>query len=449
MGFRGKDISPYKESNEIRILICGASTSVDQAEFYKSWPGLLEKKLSEFYPDKNIVVLVQATGAYFTSDNLVFYVLRSQDYNFDLIIVYDGWNDITPSATKGFMSDYSHSRGRPFADKPLTQKIGTLINHIPFLKYSGIIGIVRHRISKKELTEFNNSLYKAAGHPSYGFRGMDTFKRNLETIAKLGSANGSKVLFISHVDLINGILKDRDAYLYHIVQKEHNDIVKQIGTSFPNCSFFDLDSVFPQDKKYFNDRIHFTEDGSKTVASKIFEYCKNKALVKQWNKNNYKRTVIYPFSDIDEAIHVGPSQYGWPLIGVISGDITRAAVRVHPHSNPHVENGFQIPLGFLPKGKYRLNIGMGYDASQYKKELTQGGGAGFTVRIIANGTKTTILQKKLFPGKNYTIGEFQETGVEFSVGSGNASIEFLTSLEGKEENNSLLWLYPVIYIEHS
>ena len=94
-GFRGKEISLEKPENTFRIFALGGSTmyGVGSTSDIKTIPGYLQQKFDEKVFSKKIEVINAgiSDGWSHTETNLVKITLL--DFNPDLLIVYDGWND--------------------------------------------------------------------------------------------------------------------------------------------------------------------------------------------------------------------------------------------------------------------------------------------------------------------------------------------------------------------
>lgn len=92
-GFRGRDVSVPKPKGVFRIVCMGGSTTEEGPDDASTYPALLEKKLSFFFPSHRIEVINCGISGLTTSTH----ILRFPDYlelQPDLIVVYEGVNDI-------------------------------------------------------------------------------------------------------------------------------------------------------------------------------------------------------------------------------------------------------------------------------------------------------------------------------------------------------------------
>ena len=93
-GFRGDKL---QNNPDYRIFVIGGSTvfGAGSTSDYTTISGYLEKKMSAQFPEQNIEIInAGIPKAYsFTESNLIKNKLL--EYNPDLLIIYDGWNDLT------------------------------------------------------------------------------------------------------------------------------------------------------------------------------------------------------------------------------------------------------------------------------------------------------------------------------------------------------------------
>jgi lysophospholipase L1-like esterase len=92
-GFRGNEI---QENSDYRIFLIGGSTTfgVGATSDYSTIPGYLQQFYDEQFPDKKIEVInAGIPGAYSYSEK---YLIENTllNYNPDLLVIYDGWNDV-------------------------------------------------------------------------------------------------------------------------------------------------------------------------------------------------------------------------------------------------------------------------------------------------------------------------------------------------------------------
>ena len=105
LGFRGEEISAKKPKNTFRIVILGGSTVLNrEVPFEQNAARLLEKKLRKQYPDKKIEIINAGKDYYTSEHSLIQYMFKISDLNPDLVIMWQGVNDM-------LMSCLSEGRG--------------------------------------------------------------------------------------------------------------------------------------------------------------------------------------------------------------------------------------------------------------------------------------------------------------------------------------------------
>ena len=62
---------------------------------------LLEKKLNDRFPEKDIIVYNCGMGGWTTAEILINFILKVYDYKPDLVIFYHAYNDIQAYLTPG------------------------------------------------------------------------------------------------------------------------------------------------------------------------------------------------------------------------------------------------------------------------------------------------------------------------------------------------------------
>jgi len=96
-GFIGDDFNPEKPSDEFRILMVGGSTmfGAESSSVNTTVPGILQKMMDYHNPDMNINVINAGISGANSIGELELISTKLVKYNPDIVIVYDGWNDIS------------------------------------------------------------------------------------------------------------------------------------------------------------------------------------------------------------------------------------------------------------------------------------------------------------------------------------------------------------------
>ena len=108
LGFRGPDITIPKPENLYRIVILGGSSAFDSSvkDWQKDSTKVLESELRRLYDTNNIEVINGATPGWNSWEDLANFEFRVLDLEPDLILIYQGVNDVhtrlvNPSAYRG------------------------------------------------------------------------------------------------------------------------------------------------------------------------------------------------------------------------------------------------------------------------------------------------------------------------------------------------------------
>ncbi len=95
-GLRGSDFSSIKPENTYRIFVVGGSTTFGTGTTSDSTtiPGFLQEKFDKESFPKNIEVINAGISGLFSGTEVGLIKQQILNFNPDLLIIYDGWNDI-------------------------------------------------------------------------------------------------------------------------------------------------------------------------------------------------------------------------------------------------------------------------------------------------------------------------------------------------------------------
>lgn len=293
-GFVGKkEYSLIKNKNIKRILVLGGSTVEGLPPHFENleknpnltWTHLLEENLNNLSKRENykfkFEVLNLGCSGYTSYESLFAYICRGKWFKPDLVISYQGVNDIVCSfLAKNFQEDYSHVRENNFPkvssslwNSPLYSPLMSLsqfLNRIlVVLKIKKPDGLI-YAITKK-VVEFDD-IYDASK--------ISIFLENIKMLDTLCKSNNSILLNISMVwdDLRPFIMSH--AYVDARIE------LKSKVTSFYNQYFYELNSKLLKEKDllsyqlqesdfyphYYYDGIHFNLEGIKKIAKVSSDY---------------------------------------------------------------------------------------------------------------------------------------------------------------------------------
>ena len=299
LGYRGEEFSIIKPEGTFRIVAIGGSTtySIDVQDYRKSYPQLLEEYLHEGGFDY-VQVINAGVAAYTSYQNLMNVQFRALALQPDMIIVYQGLNDIE----ERFVYPYSRylSDGSGAIEPP---NIDIFMPDIA--EYSTALRILGIRIGQ---TRSHSSLEWHFSRRPRGFLGRDFarqinngsypsgffeeipvaemlrnnppvhFERNLLNLTAVAARHDVDLLLVTMVidddfHEITGSRKNRkyssDEYVR--ANQQHNDLTRSLAES-TGTPMMDLAAHFPDDHTLFTDGLHMNEQGNRVRAQLIGDF---------------------------------------------------------------------------------------------------------------------------------------------------------------------------------
>ncbi len=292
LGFRGDEITIEKPDDIYRIVSVGASTTygIGEPRPQNSYPSLLQDYLhANNYT--NVEVINAGVGGYTSYESLLNLQMRVLPLEPDLIVIYQGSNDIharfiwPPDAYLGDNSGYREPRVQDIV-------IPKIWEYSTVLRMIGIqLGLTlsqsdidwgRNNWSPSSQYNLLNQQHRSGIYPSGIFTDISAvemldanppinFERNLRNMVATSLANDVEVLLMTYV--INpefGEFKvSSDAYIS--ATSEHNDITRAMSEQM-GTFLIDLATTFPQSQEHFTDGRHFTRSGNLIIAEQVGTY---------------------------------------------------------------------------------------------------------------------------------------------------------------------------------
>lgn len=112
-GLRGRDVERRKPQGVVRIACLGGSTtfSLDASDNDHTWPAQLERLLNKRHAPTRFEVLNFGTPGYCAIESFLIFALRGLDFDPDIVLIHDAWNDTGAVFRADLTSDYTHHRG--------------------------------------------------------------------------------------------------------------------------------------------------------------------------------------------------------------------------------------------------------------------------------------------------------------------------------------------------
>jgi len=259
-GFRGLEL---QENPEYRVFVVGGSTAfgVGTTSDIYTIPGYLQQLYDKKYPDKNIEIINAGIPKAYSLTESELIKNSLIDYNPDLIIVYDGWNDITHS--------YKQTES---IESTQTDELIRMINRSDYLTPKVLIQqYFNYQRTSTDIIEFN---------PSNISEKINLWKNKLEEICTNGKTQNFETVVILQPLLGTGNknLTIEETYYYNHYDSKNminyydlysNELLELEKTC---TQTIDLRNVFDNyDETIYYDAGHMSNFGNKIVASKIYE----------------------------------------------------------------------------------------------------------------------------------------------------------------------------------
>lgn len=279
-GYRNKEFTLKKPQEIFRIVVLGGSTvytiAVDDNE--KTFTAILENILKNKYGYKNVEVINAGIGGYNSWETLLNLQFKVLDIEPDLVIEYEGANDVHARLVdpKTYRGDNSGRRKQWSPPK------------ITLLEYSAFFRITMRKLGLTDQASIgkfvnadssyspnsvadHNPMYLLSNNPPVYFR------RNLNNMAAIAKANNIDIMLATWA--YSPHFEDYASTDYY--QKgydENNDVIKDVAKS-NGIPLFDFASVMPKDKKYWTDGRHLNELGAEKKAILFAEFIHKNNLI--------------------------------------------------------------------------------------------------------------------------------------------------------------------------
>lgn len=259
-GFRGPEL---QDDPDYRIFVVGGSTAfgVGSTSDSHTIPGYLQQFYNEKFPDRNIEVInAGIPKAYsFTEAELIKNSLVN--YDPDLIIIYDGWNDITHS-----YKEYKLIQNTP------TDELIRMINRSDYLTPKVIIQqYFNYKRTSTDVIDFN---------PSQISEKVNLWKSKITEICLTGQTKNYETTIVLQPLLGTGNKTPTTEEIYYYNHYDSKTMINYYSLYAENlqdlqeiCTqTIDLRTIFDSyNQTIYFDAGHMSDSGNKIVASEIHE----------------------------------------------------------------------------------------------------------------------------------------------------------------------------------
>ena len=285
LGYRSDEFPLEKPDGVFRIVALGGSSTYDVSieDNAKTFTAQLEKLLHDDYGYQNVQVINAGVPGYNSWEILVNLEFRVLDLDPDLVIIYEGTNDVharlvEPYAYRG--DDFGRRRAwQPpsvalwersalFRILSRTMNITRQVSVDDFVSAPTYVSWpFESRLNEKNL---DPAKILEENPPIY-------FRRNLENMIATAKEQEVQILFSTWAHSPNLNDYASEGY-YQQGFRENNDVVKEVAVSH-DIPLFDFAAVMPQDAMYWADGRHVNEAGALVKARLFAEFIHDHGLI--------------------------------------------------------------------------------------------------------------------------------------------------------------------------
>lgn len=311
-GFRTHEFKdlPSKEKNEIRVIITGASVAI-------SWnigeactlDSQLYRLFQAKYPNKKIRIFNLGNGAWKSFQELLALQLYGLKLDPDIIIAFDGYNDIQHAFSVPIEQPYSNNAAIAFTRyqnwiEGRVLELFTSLKIVEALKQKAYFVVTKVRNTKTSMqggapqfaeTAKPGKLATLLEYPlnlktisqrkdfdPYNQQAVDFYLQNEHLMAKTAQIKNAKIIFALAPTLyLKTPLSSEERKTLDKYSDSVNFVVqgylrirtglKQIAQEESNASFFDMSNIFINNPDtIFSDSGHFNKKGYEIVAEQLF-----------------------------------------------------------------------------------------------------------------------------------------------------------------------------------
>lgn len=281
LGYRGAEIEIPKPPGVFRIVALGGSTTYGTTTpVDETYPYYLQQVLREDYGYQNVEVVNGGVAGYTSWNILVNLALRIPVLEPDLVIFYEGTNDVLPRET----SPDCYSAPSPFLGLDPRRQVRAASEELsPFALYRfvaiklgwmGNPATLEGESTGSEIDCGEHAVSMAADNvaanpPIY-------FERNERDMIAVAHANGFRIMFASWAydhNSADALPFWRDAVA------EHNTITERVARE-SGALYFDYAAVAPStDDSYWSDYVHMDARGNLNQAQAFAKFLDDQQVI--------------------------------------------------------------------------------------------------------------------------------------------------------------------------
>lgn len=271
-----KDVHPRHDDDRFDVLLLGASAmDPGWGIVNELLAGKLREELGDRFRSFNF-----ARPAHTSRDSLLKYSLLGNE-QFDLVIVYDGFNDarLNCASQVEFRDDYSHTAWYRAMNRQL--ETGSL---------SFPSEVVKEMIQTMPL----GAIDQKNAEEGRDIKTAVPFRHNIETIVETAALRGDRILLLTYAyDIPAGYTPElfashslaygervggtaigangwgQPAYVAAAVDA-HNAVIRELAAKHDEALFVDQQELIPKQQRLFVDSCHFTDAGCRRFVDNLW-----------------------------------------------------------------------------------------------------------------------------------------------------------------------------------
>jgi len=260
-GFRAHEFVEEKADGDYIILCFGGSTTygyrVESNEL--TWPELLEARLSERYPDRNVRAFNMGLDMATTAMSVVNMGLVGVHLEPDLVIVYHGYNDLAAIGASNHRTDHAHFYGDLHAE---SVRRGYQSAVPGFLRNSYVVHLATGALDRRGgVNDLAREVQRERFSDTDRFKGMESTLQNLATVGAMADGAGADTLY-STFQFADG---QNPTYL------EFNERLRAFFDE-EGLDYVDQAALLPDNDPAINvDACHFTGEGRERLVENFHD----------------------------------------------------------------------------------------------------------------------------------------------------------------------------------
>ncbi len=292
LGFRGDEISLNKPENTYRIVTIGGSTtySTGVQNYLESYPYQLGEYLKQL-GRSHIEVVNAGVGGYASYHSLIGLQFKVLPLQPDLLIVYQGYNDIHTRFV------YPHSKYRGDNSGHISPFVPAIA--MPEIwEYSTAMRVIGVRAGMTKphsaIEWYSHNIAQSSYRSSFKFQWLNGtyprnifveipamemlvnnppihFERNLISMISMADGHDAAMMLITFVTSTNFDHPNVASDEYIFALRQHNDVTRKVAAS-TDTPLYDMADSFPDDDSLFTDGRHMTKEGNRIRAQLIGDY---------------------------------------------------------------------------------------------------------------------------------------------------------------------------------